>query len=91
MTVLVYFGRFVVLCYLGALWYANSEEQGSACAANAGLVSVYEIPLGEDFPNSMPCFIEVAKGSRNKYEWDKDLGFLRLDRVLHSAGKIHVY
>lgn len=48
---------------------------------------VYDIPLGKDFPESMPCFIEVSKGSRNKYEWDNDIGLLRLDRVLHSAGE----
>lgn len=37
------------------------------------------------FPESIPVFIEVAKESRNKYEWDHDLGCLVLDRVLHSA------
>ena len=39
----------------------------------------------EKFPNEVPVFIEVSKESRNKYEWDHDLGALRLDRVLHSA------
>ena len=29
--------------------------------------------------------IEVPKGSKNKYELDKETGFLRLDRVLYSA------
>ena len=29
--------------------------------------------------------IEIARGSRNKYELDKDSGFLKLDRVLYSA------
>ena len=48
-------------------------------------ISVYDLPLGEGFPSVLPCFIEVAKGSRNKYEWDDKIGFLRLDRVLHSA------
>lgn len=47
--------------------------------------SVYDLPLGEGFPRVLPCFIEVAKGSRNKYEWDDKIGHLRLDRVLHSA------
>jgi inorganic pyrophosphatase len=32
-----------------------------------------------------PVVIEVPKGSKNKYELDKDSGFLRLDRVLYSA------
>jgi len=30
-------------------------------------------------------FILMMEGSRMKYEWDSDIGFLRLDRVLHSA------
>ena len=46
---------------------------------------VYDLDLGDGFPDVLPCFIEVAKGSRNKYEWDDAIGFLRLDRVLHSA------
>lgn len=47
---------------------------------------VYDIPIqGKKFPRTLPAFIEVCKGSRNKYEWDNKLGFLRLDRILHSA------
>lgn len=34
---------------------------------------------------SFPVVIEVPKGSKNKYEIDKDTGLLHLDRVLHSA------
>ena len=40
---------------------------------------------GSKFPEEVPVFIEVSKESRNKYEWDHDLGVMRLDRVLHSA------
>ena len=32
-----------------------------------------------------PVVVEVPMGSKNKYELDKETGFLRLDRVLHSA------
>jgi len=35
--------------------------------------------------NEFPVVIEVPKGSKNKYELDKETGFLRLDRVLYSA------
>jgi inorganic pyrophosphatase len=35
--------------------------------------------------SGFPVVIEVPKGSSNKYELDKETGFLRLDRVLHSA------
>ena len=47
--------------------------------------SIYDLPLGPGYPQTLPCFIEVSKGSRNKYEWDEEYGRLRLDRVLHSA------
>lgn len=30
------------------------------------------------------AFIEIPAGSQNKYEWDKERGVLRLDRVLYS-------
>ena len=31
------------------------------------------------------AFIEIAKGSKNKYELDKETGFLQLDRILYTA------
>lgn len=31
------------------------------------------------------AFIEIPRGSRNKYEYDETLGRLRLDRVLYSS------
>src|SRR5215467_9458333 len=34
---------------------------------------------------AFPAVIEIPKGSKNKYELDKETGFLRLDRVLFSA------
>ena len=34
---------------------------------------------------AFPVVIEVPKGSKNKYELDKETGLLRLDRVLYSA------
>jgi inorganic pyrophosphatase len=35
--------------------------------------------------HEFPVVIEVPQGSKNKYELDKETGFLRLDRVLYSA------
>jgi inorganic pyrophosphatase len=32
-----------------------------------------------------PVIIEIPKGSKNKYELDKETGLLRLDRVLYSS------
>src|SRR5215831_2248649 len=34
---------------------------------------------------AFPAVIEIPKGSKNKYELDKETGFLKLDRVLYSA------
>ena len=34
---------------------------------------------------AFPVIIEIPKGSRNKYELDKETGLLKLDRVLYSA------
>ncbi len=31
------------------------------------------------------AFIEIPRGSRNKYEYDAESGHIRLDRVLHSS------
>src|SRR5512144_2831536 len=34
---------------------------------------------------AFPVVIEIPKGSKNKYELDKETGLLRLDRTLYSA------
>ncbi|MDD6012834.1 MAG: inorganic diphosphatase [Oscillospiraceae bacterium] len=31
------------------------------------------------------AFIEISKGSKMKYEFDKETGLLRLDRILHTS------
>lgn len=35
--------------------------------------------------DEMNVVIEIPKGSKNKYEIDKDSGIIKLDRVMHSA------
>jgi inorganic pyrophosphatase len=35
--------------------------------------------------DSLHCFVEVPKGSRNKYEWDDRLQAIKLDRFLFSS------
>lgn len=39
----------------------------------------------EGFPQVVPVIVEVPKGSRNKYELDRESGRIKLDRVLFSA------
>ena len=36
-------------------------------------------------PDDFISVIEITKGGKNKYELDKETGFLRLDRVLYTA------
>ncbi len=36
-------------------------------------------------PEDFYAIIEISKGSKNKYEMDKDTGLLRLDRILYTA------
>jgi inorganic pyrophosphatase len=43
-----------------------------------------QLPPGPDIPNVIYVVLEVPKGSRNEYEYDKDQGFVKLDRVLDS-------
>jgi inorganic pyrophosphatase len=44
-----------------------------------------DLAPGRHAPEEVTAVIEIARGSRNKYELDKDSGFLKLDRVLYSA------
>lgn len=45
----------------------------------------HDITLGDDFPETVNSIIEIPKGSKAKYELDKESGYLKLDRVLFSA------
>lgn len=46
---------------------------------------LHEITSGKDVPNVINVIIEIPKGSKNKYEIDKETGLIHLDRALHSA------
>jgi inorganic pyrophosphatase len=43
------------------------------------------VELGENPEEQFNAVIEIPRGSRSKYELDKDTGLLRLDRILYSA------
>ncbi len=43
------------------------------------------VNIGPDAPKIVTSMIEIPKGSKSKYELDKETGFLRLDRVLYSS------
>lgn len=56
--------------------------------SKAGRVIIHpwhDIPTGSDPPDDLNVVIEIPRGSRNKYELDKDTGLFRFDRLLYSA------
>lgn len=45
----------------------------------------HDVPYGAESPQIVNGIIEIPKGSRAKYELDKETGLLKLDRVLFSS------
>jgi inorganic pyrophosphatase len=45
----------------------------------------HELPTGPDWPNVIYVVVEIPRGARNKYEYDREGGFMKLDRVLFSS------
>jgi len=45
----------------------------------------HELPPGPNVPDVIYAIIEIPKGSRNKYEYHKSAGIIKLDRVLYSS------
>ena len=45
----------------------------------------HDVPIGDKCPQEVTAIVEIAKGSKVKYELDKTLGMLRVDRILYSS------
>jgi len=45
----------------------------------------HDVPAGPNVPDEMNVVVEIPRGSRNKYELDKETGLFRFDRLLYSA------
>lgn len=45
----------------------------------------HELPPGPDPPDVVYVIVEIPKGNRNKYEYHKTAGVIKLDRVLYSS------
>ena len=45
----------------------------------------HDVPIGEEAPDEFNALIEISKGSKVKYELDKETGLLLVDRVLYSS------
>jgi inorganic pyrophosphatase len=51
----------------------------------------HDVPIPDDaaLAESFPVVVEIPKGSKNKYELEKQTGMLKVDRVLFSAVQYH--
>jgi inorganic pyrophosphatase len=45
----------------------------------------HDVSIGEGAPEEFNALIEITKGSKVKYELDKETGLLMVDRVLYSS------
>jgi inorganic pyrophosphatase len=45
----------------------------------------HEVSTGENPPYTVNAIIEIPKGSRAKYEIDKESGLIKLDRVIYAS------
>lgn len=45
----------------------------------------HEVSIGDNPPSHVNAIIEIPKGSRAKYEIDKDSGLIKLDRVIYAS------
>ena len=46
---------------------------------------VNRIPIGNNFPCTVNCIIEIPKGTSTKYEYDEELDIFKLNRCLYSS------
>ncbi len=45
----------------------------------------HEISCGKNVPNIINVIVEIPKGSKNKYEIDKETGLIKLDRAMKTS------
>lgn len=45
----------------------------------------HDIPLNKKSPSEINVIVEINKGSKNKYEIDKETGLIALDRAMHTS------
>ena len=45
----------------------------------------HDIPIGKKSPKVVNTIIEIPTNTKNKFEFDEELGVIKLDRVLHSS------
>jgi inorganic pyrophosphatase len=45
----------------------------------------HDLSLGEKAPQEFNVIVECPKGSKNKYEIDKETGLIKLDRAMKTS------
>ena len=70
-----------LLLFLNQTKYANMSSRKNLYAQNPW----HAVSIGKKIPQFVQAIIEIPKGSKAKYELDKESGLLKLDRVLFSA------
>lgn len=45
----------------------------------------HDISYGDDAPSIINMIVEIPRGSKNKYEIDKDTGLIKLDRAMRTS------
>lgn len=45
----------------------------------------HEITLGDNVPEEFNMIVEIPRGSKNKYEIDKETGLIKLDRAMKTS------
>jgi inorganic pyrophosphatase len=62
-------------------------EAGGACRCFPMIPTsnLIDLPAGPNPPYLLNAIVEIQQDGSNKYEYDKELGLFRLDRVLYSA------
>lgn len=46
---------------------------------------LHDIEAGKNTPEEINVIVEINKGSKNKYEIDKETGIIALDRAMHTS------
>lgn len=46
---------------------------------------LHDVTSGKKIPDEINVIVEINKGSKNKYELDKETGLIKLDRVMYTS------
>lgn len=69
------------------LFHAPFAPEGTNAKKGMGIIMNIWHDIAEDriSPDHFAAVIEISKGSKNKYELDKQTGMMRLDRILYTS------